>query len=91
MESRRSSQINKQNASLEKSPTKIKRTQKNHIFASFIAFVKLEKLKIKQKCNHFALKSKIYITAIKSAMKQLIAMKENDDLKFLQIQNKIIA
>jgi hypothetical protein len=75
----------KQNASLEKSPTKIKRTQKNHIFASFVAFVKLEKLKIKQKCNHFALKSKIYITAIKSAMKQLIAMKENDDFKFLQI------
>ena len=39
----------------------------------------------------FCFEIKIYITAIKSAMKQLIAMKENDDLKFLQIQNKIIA
>jgi len=38
----------KQNASLAKSPTKIVRTQCNHIFAAMISFCKLELLKANQ-------------------------------------------
>ena len=36
----------KQNASLEKYPTKVARSQRNHIFASIIAYCKLEFLKL---------------------------------------------
>lgn len=61
----------KQNASLEKSPTKNEVTQSNHIFASMIAYCKLEILKFKQGMNHFQLKSKLYIHAVKAAFKEL--------------------
>lgn len=61
----------KQNVSLEKSPTKTETTQKNHIFAAMLAFVKLEKLKLKTKSNHFALKMDLYIRAIQTAFKEL--------------------
>jgi hypothetical protein len=65
----------KSNISLEKSPTKKPKTQKNHIFISIYSYLKLELLSIKNKLNHFALKSKIYIKAIKSAMKEINELK----------------
>lgn len=68
----------KQNASLEKSPTKTPTTQKNHIFASMVAYTKLEKLKIKTKSNHFALKNTLYIKAIKNSFKELQKLKSNN-------------
>ncbi len=68
----------KQNASLEKSPTKMEKTQMNHIFASFAAYIKLEQLKLKNRLNHFALKSKIYISAIKNAMQELLRLKNSN-------------
>lgn len=70
----------KQNASLEKSPTKMEKTQLNHIFASFVAYVKLEQLKLKNRLNHFALKSKIYISAIKNAMQELLRLQNNQGI-----------
>jgi len=66
----------KQNAALEKSPTKTQRTQSNHIFCSILAFVKLEKLRITEKLNHFAFKSKIYLYALKSCFYELTMIKE---------------
>ena len=50
----------KQNASLEKSPTRTPTTQGNHFFASLCAYIKLERLRLGMGLNHFALKSKIY-------------------------------
>lgn len=61
----------KQNASLSCSPTRTKRTQSNHLFLSLCAFVKLETLKIKSQCSHFALKSKLYMAALQAAFGQL--------------------
>jgi IS4 transposase len=61
----------KQNASLACSPTRTKRTQSNHFFLSLCAFVKLETLKIKTKCHHFALKNKLYMAALQAAFGQL--------------------
>jgi len=61
----------KQNVSLEKSPAKTVNTQTNHLFASLCGYVKLEMLKISGKSNHFALKAKIYISAIQSAFLEL--------------------
>ena len=61
----------KQNASLAKSPTRTVKTQTSHIFASLLAYIKLEKLKFIHNTNHFALKSKIYFEAVKIAWKNL--------------------
>ena len=61
----------KQNVSLEKSPAKTVNTQTNHLFASLCGYIKLEMLKISGKSNHFALKAKIYISAIQSAFSEL--------------------
>lgn len=62
----------KQNAALEKSPTRTPTTQRNHLFASLCAYLKLESMKWRTKLNHFALKSKIYQSALKAAYKELV-------------------
>lgn len=62
----------KQNASLEKSPTRTETTQRNHFFASLCAYIKLESLKLTTGINQFALKSKIYAAALKTAYQELV-------------------
>lgn len=62
----------KQNASLEKSPTRTATTQRNHFFASLCAFIKLESVKLKTGVNQFALKSKLYAAALKTAYHELV-------------------
>ncbi len=57
----------KQNASLSKSPTKTVTTQSNHVFAAMCAYIKLEMLKVTTQTNHFALKSKLYMRALRTA------------------------
>lgn len=47
------------------------RTQTNHFFASVCAFVKPERLKIKTKLNHFAIKSEIYTSTLRTAYEEL--------------------
>jgi hypothetical protein len=66
----------KQNAALEKSPTKYEVTQSNHIFASMIAFSKLEILKIQDKSNHFQIKNRLYVRAVKAAFNELKKLKD---------------
>ncbi len=65
----------KSNASLEKSPTKTIRTQSNHVFASIYAFVKLERLKMATKLNHFALRSRMYLKAVQAAFSELQSLR----------------
>ena len=65
----------KQNAAIAKSPTRTVRTQSNHLFASILAYVKMEKLKFIQHMNHFAIKSKIYLAATKAAFNELNALR----------------
>ncbi len=77
----------KQNAALSKSQTKYEVTQSNHIFASMIAYCKLEVLKCKHNLNHFALKSKIYLKAVKAAFKEVqLLKKEALELKDKNVQ-----
>lgn len=61
----------KSNTSLAKSPTRTIRTQQNHFFASIYAYFKLELLKVATKTNHFAMKSKLYLEALKTSMHEL--------------------
>ena len=61
----------KSNASRAKFPGKTPRTQVNHLFASLCAYIRLESLTKLTGNNHFALKQKIYIEALKTAMREL--------------------
>jgi hypothetical protein len=61
----------KQNASLEKSPTRTVTTQTNHLFASLCGYVKLELLRSSSKLNHCALKAKLYQHALQTAFSAL--------------------
>ena len=61
----------KQNASLEKSPTKKVKTQCNHVYAAMIAYCKLEMLKFKTGLNHFSIKYKLIVRANQIAMQEL--------------------
>src|SRR5208337_2093662 len=65
----------KSNVGLGKSPTKTVRTQQNHLFSAIYAYVKLEMLKLNSKLNHFALKTKLYVQAIKASMTELQRLK----------------
>jgi hypothetical protein len=65
----------KSNVGLGKSPTKTVRTQQNHFFSAIYAYVKLEMLKMNSKLNHFALKTKLYVQAIKASMTELQRLK----------------
>jgi IS4 transposase len=64
----------KQNVSLERSPTRTTTTQRNHLFSSLCAYLKLESMKWRTKLNHFALKSKIYQSALKAAYEELVKL-----------------
>ena len=50
-------------------------SQSNHIFSSIIAVFKMECLKISNNINHFALRSKLYHKAIKTAFDELQVLK----------------
>lgn len=65
----------KQNVGLEKSPTKLEVTQRNHIFATMIAWVKLEVLSKMRQTNHFALKAQLHLKAIQTCFDCLQQMK----------------
>lgn len=66
----------KDNLGLAKSPTKTGRTQGNHIFSCFYAYFKLEKLRMKTNLNHFALKAKLYLSALQASMAELQSIKK---------------
>jgi len=61
----------KQNLKIEHSPTKVETSQRNHIYLSVCGFIKLEKLRLNYKMNHFAIKEKIYIEALKVAYQKV--------------------
>jgi hypothetical protein len=65
----------KSNTSLAKSPARTVRTQSNHIFMSLYATARLEMFSLQQGVNKFALKTKLYINAIREAFTQLQKLK----------------
>jgi len=65
----------KQNMKIEHSPTKVEKSQRNHIFLSVCGFIKLEKLRLNYNMNHFAIKEKIYIEALKTAYQKVGELK----------------
>jgi hypothetical protein len=65
----------KSNAALAKSPTKTQRTQSNHVFMAIYAAFRLEELRIRHRMNHFALRSQLYMKAIRYAFDELQILK----------------
>ena len=65
----------KSNAALAKSPTKRVRTQSNHCFMAIYAACRLEGLRVKHQLNHFALRSRLYLKAIRYAFDELQILK----------------
>jgi hypothetical protein len=65
----------KSNAALAKSPTQRARAQGNHVFLSIYAAYRLECLSIKHKLNHFALRAKLYLKAVRLAFDELQTLK----------------
>lgn len=61
----------KQNASMGASPTKTPDSQANHFYASMLAYIKLEALKIKHAIGHFRLKAQLYAVGLKAMHQQL--------------------
>ncbi|PWU13435.1 MAG: IS701 family transposase, partial [Chlamydiae bacterium] len=57
-------------------PTRVVRSQKNHIFAAIIAYCKLEFLKIKTSLNHFALQYKFILKANPMTFNELKNLRE---------------
>lgn len=57
----------KSNTAFPKSPTRRVMTQQSHFIASVMAYVKMERLKIRCAKNHFALKSIMLVNATKAA------------------------
>jgi len=81
----------KQNVGLEKMPTKMERSQANHIFAAMIAQVKLECMKMATKTNHYTLKRNILMKALKVAWKQIQKFKELCEEKNIHFPNFLTA
>ena len=65
----------KSHAALAKSPTKRVRTQSNHCFMALYAAFRLESLRIKHQLNHFALRARLYLKAIRYAFDELQTLK----------------
>ncbi|HEX8278541.1 MAG TPA: transposase [Segetibacter sp.] len=61
----------KSNLGFAKSPTHTIKTQTKHFILSILAYAKLEWLKERNSMNHFAMKTKIYQTALKAAYEEL--------------------
>jgi IS4 transposase len=61
----------KNNTAFAKAPTKTIQTQQAYFTASMIAYIKLERLKIRNNKNQYAMNSEIWLPATKAAWKQL--------------------
>nr|WP_157794314.1 transposase [Endozoicomonas ascidiicola] len=64
----------KSNASMAKSPSHTVLTQSNHLFMSIYSAFRLEVLASKLKLNHFELRAKLYLSALRSSFQDLQRM-----------------
>ena len=64
----------KSNAAMAMSPAHTVKTQSNHLFLSIYSAFRLEALSLKLQMNHFQLRAKIYMSALKAALGELRAL-----------------
>jgi len=61
----------KQNAGIGASPAWLVPQRRNHVFCAFVGVAKLERMRLKTGLNHFALRGRLYLSALKAAMAEL--------------------
>ena len=61
------------------SPAHTPATQQAHCVAALISYIKLEKLKLKNRLNHFALKSQIWIEATRHGLQEMSKLSTTPD------------
>ena len=64
---------------MEKPPTRTVKTQKTHVFASLVAYIKLERYKFSTELNHFSQKSKLFLNVTKLAFQDLQKLKAENE------------
>lgn len=69
----------KQCSSLGRSPNNTPETQQAHCIAAIISYVKLEKLNLKNRMNHFALKSQIWVEATRHSLQSMSKISTTPD------------
>ena len=65
-------EFHKSLTALAKSPTKMEQSQSNHIVASLLAFVRLERLKVKERLKT---QTRLYQKMIRAAFEELQRLK----------------
>ena len=65
----------KQNASIGESPVQLVAGRVNHVFCSFVGVVKLELMQVQNGLNHFTLRNKLYLEALKASREELIRIR----------------
>jgi len=65
-----------QHASLAKSPTSHPGAQVKHILCSLYAYLKLETLRLGHRVNHFKLRSRLYLAALKASWAELTVLRQ---------------
>jgi DDE superfamily endonuclease len=68
----------KQNTGLGASPASLVVSRVNHVFCSFVGVLKLECLKLRTGLNHFALKAKLRLKAVRAAREELFRLRAVD-------------
>jgi hypothetical protein len=67
----------KTNASLRKSPASVRESQITHILCVMYGYIKLEWMRIGSGLNHFAIRSRLYLAALKRSSKELEKMRKS--------------
>ena len=67
----------KQNASLGKSPASVPGSQINHILCAMYGYIKLEWMKMGSGINHYAMRSRMYLEALRGSIRELKKLKES--------------
>jgi hypothetical protein len=71
----------KQNAMMGKGAASWVVGRVNHIFCAFVALVKLEKMRLKLNLNHFALKERLYLSALRASMASLAELRASMEFR----------
>ena len=66
----------KQHASFARSPTSHPAAQVKHILCSLYAYIKLEGLRLGHGVNHFKLRSRLYLAALKASWAELSVLRQ---------------
>ena len=66
----------KQNASIGQSPAQLVVSRVNHVFCAFVGVAKLELMRVQTGLNHFGLRNKLFVEALRASRKELFRIRD---------------